>query len=78
MAVEMQPVQSGNIESAGYDPATRAAHFRFKTGGPTYVFENVPPEVAEEFAKSTSKGSYFHQRIKNQFKFQKIPATKTT
>ena len=38
----------------------------FTTGG-TYLYENVPTSVYEEFTKAPSKGQYFHKNILKKY-----------
>lgn len=68
--VEMQYVQSSNVECVGYDPDVMELHVRF-LGGPTiYVYLNVPQQVFDEMMAAPSKGSYLHQCVKDIYPFE--------
>lgn len=56
-------VQSSNISSVGYDPATSALEIEFHHGG-VYQYYGVPRQVYEGLMAAESKGSYFHHYIK--------------
>lgn len=62
----MDACESSNIEAIGYDEENGALHVQFK-GGATYVHDNFPAPLYEEFKGSESKGKFYHARIKNQF-----------
>ena len=57
------PVQSSHLASVGYDPATSTLEIEFH-GGSVYQYFGVPQEVYEGLLNAGSKGSYFHQNIK--------------
>lgn len=56
-------VQSSNISSVGYDPATSTLEIEFHHGG-VYQYYGVPRRVYMGLMKAESKGSYFYQHIK--------------
>ena len=58
------PVQSSNLASVGYDPASQTLEIEFLRSG-TYQYFGVPPDVFEGLLNAGSKGSYFHTYIKN-------------
>jgi hypothetical protein len=62
--VDMQVVQSSNIEAIGYDYEHQELHVRFLKSGTTYVYPGVPSEVHEGLMNAPSHGSYFGQFIK--------------
>lgn len=72
--MNMKPVKSSNIVSAGYDPQAKQVIVDFK-GGSSYVYEGVPPDVYENFEKTfqedASSGRYLNQNIK-QYPFKKV------
>lgn len=75
--IEMTPVESSQIHAIGYDHDTQrlAIQFKNKTGPSSlYHYENVPPEVHEEFIAAESKGRFFQKRIKPEG--EKYPFTK--
>lgn len=57
------PVQSINLASVGYDPATCTLEIEFHSGG-VYQYFGVPSQVYESLINAASKGSYFHHNIK--------------
>lgn len=57
------PVQSSNIASVGYDPASSTLEIEFHSGG-VYQYSGVSSEVYEGLMNASSKGSYFHHNIK--------------
>ena len=72
--VALTPVANSKlVEAAGYDPATSTLALRFKSGGATHHYKDVPPNMAEAFGQAESPGSFFHQNIKGQFESEKIP-----
>lgn len=56
-------VQSTNLASVGYDPATATLEIEFRSGG-VYQYNGVPKEVHAGLLNATSKGSYFHRNIR--------------
>lgn len=74
-----QPIKSGNLEGAKYDPATKTLTVKFKGGG-EYQYEDVPVNVWNEFSNTfqtdDSTGKFFHQHIK-KFKFKKLEREKS-
>lgn len=74
--MEMIKIESTNIESIGYK---KEAHLNkcgtlrivFQHGG-IYDYKNVPNNIWEEFLKVSSKGSFFHRKILNNFHSTKV------
>ncbi|MCL4535523.1 MAG: KTSC domain-containing protein [Bacteroidetes bacterium] len=62
--MERTPVQSSNLASVGYDPATRTLEIELRSGR-TYRYINVPKAVYEGLMAAESKGSYFNEHIKD-------------
>lgn len=69
--MEHKPVQSSNVLSRAYDPATRRLEVTFKNGG-TYAYENVPPEEFDKLDRAPSFGSHLHANIKGVFEHSKV------
>ena len=67
---------SSVIRRFDYDPATRALWIEFVTGR-RYIYEDVPGEVAEAFGLALSKGIYFNQRIRDDFKSREVTQSET-
>ncbi len=82
-AIALCPCESSQIAAHGYDAATQTMALQFKrkgengerVGGSIYHYDNVPPEVYDEFCKCESKGGFFGQRIKiapSKYPYRKI------
>ena len=54
------------IQRFDYSPERRALLVTFTTGR-RYLYEDVPPEVAEAFRSAFAKGRYFNARIRDRF-----------
>lgn len=68
--IELQPVESSNIEAIGHDPATKTLRIRFKSGG-TYDYPDVSAKKHQDLVGAKSLGQYFHRYFK-QHKFSKV------
>lgn len=66
-AVEMTPRDSTHIAASGYNDQTRELHIQFHGGG-TWVYHDVPPDVAEKFHASESLGTTFMREIRDRYK----------
>jgi hypothetical protein len=69
--MEMQSVDSSNIECIGYDLGTNILRVQFKKSG-DYDYHNVPEHVFDELKNAASVGTYFNAEIKNSYSFTKI------
>ncbi len=69
--MEMQCVDSSNIESIGYDLDLNILRIEFKSGG-TYEYHNVPEGVFHELRLAPSVGTFHSQNIKNFYSYTKI------
>jgi len=69
--IEMQYVDSSNVEAIGYDPAASEVHVRFLTGD-TYVYHGVPEDIYNELLAAPSKGSYLNRIIKGTYDYTKL------
>jgi len=56
---KMNPVQSSNVHSVGYDPDTRTAHVRFHNGR-TYAYDGVSQDDFDDLQNASSVGSAVH------------------
>ena len=65
------PVKSSNIKAVGYDQETYTIEVEFHTGG-IYQYTGVPEQVYRGFMQSASKGSYFHDHIRNRYAFKQV------
>lgn len=64
--MERQPIDSRNIISAGYDPASQILEIEFKAGV-VWQYNNFPEEMWYEFLGAPSQGKYFNSQILPQF-----------
>lgn len=55
------------IGQIDYDPETQLMFVRFVPNGRRYVYEDVPAAVVEAFRRSTAKGIYFNNHIRDKF-----------
>ncbi len=65
------PVQSSNLNSAGYDSDTKILEIEFHDGG-IYQYFDVPADIHQGLISAPSKGKYHHKFIKNVYRYQKI------
>jgi len=68
--VEMNYVDSSNIESIGYDNENQDLHVHFVNGG-IYVYHQVPHNIFDEIMNADSKGSYLNREVKGIYEFSK-------
>ena len=69
--MEMQRLNSSNIESAGWENGTLQVRFK---GGGTYLYSDVPERVWFAFRQSESAGTFLATQIKGKFKHSKLGA----
>lgn len=61
--MELQHVESSNIEAIGYDTDTNELYVEFKNGS-TYKYMGVPFETYQELMDAESHGTYLNANIK--------------
>lgn len=66
--------KSSLIAEYGYEPSTSTLAVRFVSGGRTYLYRDVPPDVAEGLASADSPGAYFGANIRKVFEFEPVMA----
>ncbi len=66
-----QFVQSSNLKSVGYDRETNVLEIEFHSGG-VYQYLNVPESVFKALLNAVSKGTYFHDNIKERYRYKRI------
>ena len=67
-----KPVESSNLKSIGYDPATQTMEVTFHSSG-TYRYQGIPPTVYKKIMRSKSKGKAFHRTVvKTKAPFEKV------
>ena len=64
--MQRQPVESSNLRSVGYDPATRTLEVEFRNGT-VYQYSGVEQEDFDRFMASSSKGKFLNESIKGKF-----------
>jgi hypothetical protein len=69
--MERQPVQLSNLRSIGYDQNTNILEIEFHSGG-IYQYFNVPEYVYLALMQAASKSTYFHDNIKQRYKYKRI------
>lgn len=69
--MEMQNVESSNIEAVGYDEDNSTLQVEFKNGG-TYQYFDVPLHIFEELRDADSVGKYLAYSIKGSFRYSKV------
>ena len=71
MSIERQSVRSSNLVSVGYNENTRTLEVEFR-GDSVYRYSNVPSGVYEGLMHADSKGSYFHEHIRNLYDYDRV------
>ena len=67
------PLTSSMIVSAGYEASTRILELEFSPGH-VYQYFDVPPELYPELLGAPSAGRFFHARIRNAFRCNRVLA----
>lgn len=62
---------SNQVHKAVYDPEIQL--LKIGLNGGTYGYQRVPQKKVEGLSKASSHGQYFHDHIKGQHNFYKIP-----
>jgi hypothetical protein len=65
------PVHSSNIRAVGYEPETRTMEVEFHSGG-VYRYSGVPETIYQGLMQAASKGSYFHDHIKDRYPCRQV------
>lgn len=66
---KMNPVDSTNLESVGYDGTN--LFVRFKNGS-IYVYFHVPKSLYYELLVADSKGKFISKHVKGSFQYERI------
>jgi hypothetical protein len=64
--------QSATIDQIVYDAAARTLSIAFHDSG-KYVYDGVPETLFEAFCRARSAGAFFHERIRNRYRFRRDP-----
>lgn len=68
---EWADLDSSNVAAMKYDADKGELHVKFKNGG-TYVYEGVPPDVAEDMYHSSSAGRFVQENLKGQYQHRRV------
>lgn len=71
-----QALQSNHLNGADYDPESESLSIQF-TNGALYRYHGVPATVADTLMQIGSPGSYFHDKIKGQYREVQLQAGTT-
>ncbi|MHB0871455.1 MAG: KTSC domain-containing protein [Chloroflexota bacterium] len=66
--MKRQPVASSNLRSVGYDEAAQILEIEFRSGG-VYRYYGVPAGVYRELLSAPSKGRYFLDNIREEYRY---------
>ena len=66
-----EEVKSTNIRSIGYEHESNTLEIEFHSGG-IYQYFNVPQASYNGLMSASSRGSYFHKYIKDNYKWTKV------
>lgn len=69
--IEMEYVNSSNVEQIGYDEDLSELHVKFLNGPTIYVYMGVPQQVYEDLLNAPSKGSFLHVNVYENYPFEK-------
>lgn len=67
----MQPVNSSNVESVGYDRTSQRLAVQFKNTK-RYIFKQVPEKVATTLQLAASVGKCFNETVKGRYEMEAI------
>lgn len=67
--MQRTPVRSSNIASIGWENGTLEVAFH---DGGVYQYSGIPESVYRAFLNAYSKGSYFHQHIKDRYPYREV------
>jgi len=63
-AIEMKPIDSDAIKSAGHDGSS--LHLAWKSGT-TSIHRGVTEAMFKDFLRAPSKGAFFHAHVRKQY-----------
>ena len=69
--MERKRVNAANIRSVGYDAGKQLLEIEF-TSGSIVQYSGVSPEVYRQFMNAPSPGSYFQDKIDENFSAKRI------
>lgn len=69
--MKITPVESSTLASVGYDESSDLLQLAFRSRA-VYRYFAVPTAVHESLLVATSKGRYFNQAIRDQYRFVRV------
>ena len=69
--MERMAVQSREIAIIGYEAESETLEIVFRRGG-VYRYQGVPDKVFRELMTAPSQGTYFAEKVKQKYPYQKI------
>lgn len=69
--MEHLPLESSNLESAGYDDDTATLEVAFKNGS-VYQYFDVPRHVFDGLMAADSPGGYHHREIRDVYRYRQV------
>ncbi|HVJ74116.1 MAG TPA: KTSC domain-containing protein [Casimicrobiaceae bacterium] len=69
-AMEMRPLNGGNLKAAGYDERTRKLVIELTSG--TFEYSGVSPEIWRRLASASSPWSYFRDNVDEEFVAKRV------
>jgi hypothetical protein len=69
--MERTRVNSSSLASVGFDADSSTLQIEFKDGG-IYDYFSVPPQHFAGVLSAGSAGRYFHDHIKDRYRFERV------
>jgi len=69
--MQRTPVVSSNLVSVGYDAESQILEIEFNSGS-VYQYYRVPANIYRGLMKAGSHGEYFHDYIRDVFRYRQV------
>lgn len=69
--IEMVPVDSSFLAKVGYDPEAKVLAVQMKHSSDTYLYQEVPQSLFDDFLAADSKGAFYVKNVKGKFKTER-------
>lgn len=69
--IEMQYINSSNVEQIGYDEDLSELHVKFLSGPTIYVYLGIPLQLFEDLMNAPSKGGFLHANVYENYPVEK-------
>jgi KTSC domain len=69
--MDWQPFESKLLASSAYDAGKHTLYLRFRSGE-VYRYFDFPQEQCQDFLDVESRGRYFLNHIRNQFRYERL------